>query len=133
MHIRIQIRVPTGKKDRVLGGPPARHGVIVASPEARQAGVGVVKTTGETKGLEPRRRISEHVAKLIVVDALRDTSIGNIHHHTHATEVVHQEPVDLTALAHVVGHMWTRGVDERRDHRVVRSELRDWLERSGVQ
>ena len=129
LYVAVQI-FPSLKPEGVFGGPSASFGIIIPRAVADEARIPIIEAAGEAKRLEARIRIQDHIAELIVVHPLHDSTTGNIHDEPWTAEMIADDPIRDSALEHV---LWdipgpTATVDKAADESAATIELGDGLE-----
>ena len=119
LDVAIQIRIPAGEQDRILGGPAAGVGIIVPRPKAHQSGVAVVQAAGEAERLEARIGVQEHPASDVVVHPLGEGAVGGVDDQARTAEVVLDQAVGLAVPDQVIGGVAAGGVGEAPQNRRI--------------
>ena len=97
-HIPIEIPIPAGKADRILGRPAPAIGIVVPRPEAHEPGVTVVEPAGKAEGLEAGFGVAGDGAPDVVVEPLGDGAGFDIDDESLAAEVVGEQAVGTLLL-----------------------------------
>ena len=84
--------------------------------------------TRKPKGLKARIGVCQDIAKLIIVDALDESSHGGVHHESWATYVIGDDALGHTILDQVIRHVSVRAVDKAGDESATAIECRDGVE-----
>src|SRR3989338_3516964 len=127
-HIVIKRTIPTPKPNRILDRPPPSVGIIIPRPEPYQPGVPVVQPPSKPERLEPRIAVAQHIAPLVVVDALRDLAGGAVDYKAHRSQLVADDAVGCATLDHVIRHIGLARVDEARYHIALPIQFRRRLQ-----
>ena len=123
-----QIRIVTGKGNRIFARPPPSLRIVIPRAEADQAGVRVRDPPGKSERLEARVGVLDDHAVLVVVDALGDRAGACVNHEAHAPELVGHVAVGNAALDHGVGDVGLCPVDEAGGHVAAAVQLGDGVE-----
>lgn len=126
--VPIQIGIATIETTRVFRGPPAGLEIIISGSKSDQFGVAVVEPPGKSEGLEAGVGIERDITKLIIVQPLRNGTVGGVDNKPWATEVIANDAIRHTALDEVCQHIGFIGIDKAGDDIVVAIELGDGAE-----
>src|SRR5947209_10265180 len=75
--VAVEVGIPAGEADRVLGRPASGRGIVVPQTEAHQSGLRIVEAAAEPEGLESGPGVEDDPAEGVVVEALCDRSEGS--------------------------------------------------------